>query len=84
MRIGMVELDEVVEPSLIVNCAFGDAQDLVWRGSRRFRPFGDGVARGSFCVGPFLFIDFVYCGILSSSLQPIAERRGRDGGSGAM
>lgn len=45
MRIGMVELDEIEEMSLVVDCAFGDAQDLVWRGPRRFRPFGDGVAR---------------------------------------
>lgn len=82
VRIGVIELDETIEASLVIGCAFGDAEHFVWRGPRRFRPFVDDVAGRGLCVGPLLFTGLVYSGI--SPLQAMAQRRGRKGGPCAM
>lgn len=65
MRVWMIQLDEMIEASLVVDGALGNAEHFVWRGPWRLWPFVGGILGRGLPVGPFFLAGVLYGGILS-------------------
>lgn len=65
MRVWVIQLDEMIEASLIVDGALVYAEHFVWRGPWRLWPFVGGILGRRLPVGPFSLAGVLHGGILS-------------------